>query len=113
MQGERQTKRRLRKSPTSSTVDGPPMFRNTMAVGPLEPSEFWVTGCTAVANDLDCDCEILALNRDWTGFEVREGAVACDAFCDRRHAEWRRAILIDLAPVGYGNRQLRANKLAG
>jgi hypothetical protein len=26
----------LRKSPTSSVVDGPPIFRNTTAVGPLE-----------------------------------------------------------------------------
>ena len=30
------TKRRLRKSPTSFVVDGPPMLRNTTAVGPLD-----------------------------------------------------------------------------
>lgn len=31
------TKSRLKKSSTSSVVDGPPMLRNTIAVGPLEP----------------------------------------------------------------------------
>lgn len=38
------TKSLLRKSPTSSVVDGPPMFMKTMAVGPLEPAALWVTG---------------------------------------------------------------------
>ena len=32
------TNRRLRKSPTPSIVDGPPMFMKTMAVGPFEPT---------------------------------------------------------------------------
>lgn len=39
----------LRKSPTSSVVDGPPMFMNTIAVGPLEPIESCVTGGATVA----------------------------------------------------------------
>ena len=30
------TNRRLRKSPTPSMVDGPPIFMKTMAVGPFE-----------------------------------------------------------------------------
>lgn len=38
------TKSRLKKSPTSSVVDGPPMFMKTIAVGPLDPAEFCVTG---------------------------------------------------------------------
>jgi len=42
----------LRKSPTSSVVDGPPMFMKTMAVGPFEDVASWVTGGTTVAIDL-------------------------------------------------------------
>lgn len=34
----------LRKSPTSPVVEGPPMFMNTMAVGPLEPVASCVIG---------------------------------------------------------------------
>ncbi|MBE3048995.1 hypothetical protein IMZ48_42155 [Candidatus Bathyarchaeota archaeon] len=41
--------------PTSSVVDGPPMLRNTIAVGPLDPVASWVTGGTWVANVLVCD----------------------------------------------------------
>jgi hypothetical protein len=48
------TKSLLRKPPTSSSLYGPPMFRKTIAVGPLELVESWVTGGTAtVAMDLD------------------------------------------------------------
>jgi hypothetical protein len=36
----------LRKSPTSLVVEGPPIFMNTMAVGPLEPVASCVTGGT-------------------------------------------------------------------
>lgn len=39
----------LRKSPTSSVVDGPPIFIKTIAVGPFEPVEFCVTGGATVA----------------------------------------------------------------
>jgi hypothetical protein len=39
----------LRKSPTSSVLAGPPIFMNTIAVGPLEFMEFWVTGGATVA----------------------------------------------------------------
>ena len=50
--GER-TKRRPRKSPTSSVVEGPPILSNTMAVGPLDPVASCVTGCVvAVARHL-------------------------------------------------------------
>jgi hypothetical protein len=45
------TKSLLRKSPTSSVVDGPPIFMNTIAVGPFELVESCVTGGTGVAND--------------------------------------------------------------
>jgi hypothetical protein len=38
-----------RKSSTSAVVDGPPMFRKTIAVGPFEPAASCVTGGTAVA----------------------------------------------------------------
>jgi hypothetical protein len=38
------TKSRLRKEPTSSVVEGPPMFMNTIAVGPMEPADDCVTG---------------------------------------------------------------------
>ena len=30
-------------------VDGPPIFMNTIAVGPFEPTAFWVTGGATVA----------------------------------------------------------------
>lgn len=39
----------LKKSPTSSVVEGPPIFRKTIAVGPFDPVESWVTGGTTVA----------------------------------------------------------------
>ena len=39
----------LRKSPTSSVVEGPPIFMKTIAVGPLEDVAFCVTGGTIVA----------------------------------------------------------------
>ena len=44
------TKSLLKKSPTSSVVDGPPMFMKTIAVGPLELVASCVTGGTGVAN---------------------------------------------------------------
>ncbi len=45
------TKSLLKKSPTSSVVDGPPIFMNTIAVGPFELVASCVTGGTGVAND--------------------------------------------------------------
>jgi hypothetical protein len=42
----------LRKSPTSSVVEGPPMLRNTIAVGPCD--ELCVTGWTGVASHRTC-----------------------------------------------------------
>jgi hypothetical protein len=36
-----------RKSPTSSVVDGPPIFIKTIAVGPFELVASWVTGGAA------------------------------------------------------------------
>jgi hypothetical protein len=48
--GRRLTKSLLRKSPTSSVVDGPPIFMNTIAVGPFELVASCVTGGTGVAN---------------------------------------------------------------
>jgi len=47
--GEGRTKSLLKKPPTSSVVDGPPIFINTIAVGPLELVGSWVTGGTDVA----------------------------------------------------------------
>ena len=45
-------KRRERKGPTSAVVRGPPMFMNTMAVGPREDVCDWVTGGATVARVL-------------------------------------------------------------
>jgi hypothetical protein len=39
----------LRKSPTSSVDEGPPMFMNTIAVGPCAPTALCVTGGATVA----------------------------------------------------------------
>ena len=44
----------LRNSPTWSVVDGPPMFINTIAVGPLALIEFCVTGGTTEAIPARC-----------------------------------------------------------
>jgi len=49
--GEYRTKSLLKKSPTSSVVAGPPIFMNTIAVGPFELVASCVTGGTGVAND--------------------------------------------------------------
>lgn len=43
------TKRLLKNDPTSSVVEGPPMFMKTIAVGPFEPAAFCVTGGTTDA----------------------------------------------------------------
>lgn len=43
------TNNRLRKSPTSSVVDGPPIFMKTIAVPSLDRAEFDVTGRAVVA----------------------------------------------------------------
>lgn len=42
----------LKKSSTSFVVDGPPIFKKTMAVGPFDPVAFCVTGGTVVARPL-------------------------------------------------------------
>jgi hypothetical protein len=41
---EEHTNSLLKKSPTSSVVEGPPMFMKTIAVGPFEPAASCVTG---------------------------------------------------------------------
>ena len=51
----------LKKVPTSSVVDGPPMFIKTIAVGPFELVASCVTGATTVAIERSgllrhCDC---------------------------------------------------------
>lgn len=58
------TNKRLKKSPTWSVVDGPPMFINTIAVGPLAPTLLCVTGGATVAIfDLwVLHCEIVAVD---------------------------------------------------
>jgi len=45
------TNKLLKKSPTSPVVDGPPIFINTIAVGPLELVASWVTGGTTEAKE--------------------------------------------------------------
>jgi hypothetical protein len=45
------TKSLLKKSPTSSVVEGPPIFMKTIAVGPFELVASCVTGGTGIAND--------------------------------------------------------------
>jgi hypothetical protein len=55
------TKSLLKKPPTSSSVDGPPMLRKTMAVGPLEPVASWVTGGAGVAGVARCLCWLRAV----------------------------------------------------
>ena len=66
----KRTNNRYKKSPTSSNVDGPPMFKKTIAVGPFDPAAFCVTGGTGVANDLVCNRMFL------DGRRVNEGELA-------------------------------------
>ena len=53
----------LRKSPTSSVVEGPPMFMKTIAVGPLDDVASWVTGGTIVAIDRIWHCGCFEIAR--------------------------------------------------
>lgn len=48
-------KSRERKGPTSATVEGPPMFMKTMAVGPEREVRSCVTGGTTVAIERACE----------------------------------------------------------
>jgi hypothetical protein len=48
------TKSLLKKSPTWSVEDGPPIFMNTIAVGPFALIEFCVTGGTTEAIPARC-----------------------------------------------------------
>lgn len=64
--GGAHTNKRLKKSPTSSVVEGPPMFMKTMAVGPFDPAEFCVTGglCTEARHLADCPALFRRLSGD-------------------------------------------------
>lgn len=66
----RRTKSLLRNPPTSSVVDGPPIFINTIAVGPFLLVESCVTGGTGVANPLNCSALPLCHNDDDDGVDV-------------------------------------------
>jgi hypothetical protein len=68
----------LKKSPTSSVVDGPPMFMKTIAVGPLELVASCVTGGTGVANDRNWPALLLCHN-EVVGVAVSLEMVDCDA----------------------------------
>jgi hypothetical protein len=72
------TKSLLKKSPTSSVVDGPPMFMKTIAVGPLELVASCVTGGTGVANDRNWSALLLCHN-EVVGVAVSLETVDCDA----------------------------------
>jgi hypothetical protein len=72
------TKSLLKKSPTSSVVDGPPMFMKTIAVGPLELVASCVTGGTGVANDRNWSALLLCHN-EVVGVAVSLEIVDCDA----------------------------------
>lgn len=53
----------LRKSPTSSVVEGPPIFMKTIAVGPLDDVASWVTWGTIVAIDRIWHCGCFEIAR--------------------------------------------------
>lgn len=68
------------------------MFMNTIAVGPLDPAEFCVTGGTTVAIDLSCaaDCFGSAMVR---GDEaLRADVVALDKLRESCPVEYLNAI---------------------
>lgn len=53
-EGKEHTNSLLKKSPTWSVEDGPPIFMNTIAVGPFALIEFCVTGGTTEAMPARC-----------------------------------------------------------
>lgn len=83
MDGALFTNKRLRKSPTSSVVDGPPMLRNTIAVGPFELAAFCVTGGAGVANDLVCGgAFVFGIQIDWRAGDADPGVTALAALSE-------------------------------
>lgn len=90
------TNKRLKKSPTSSVVDGPPIFMKTMAVGPFDPVEFCVTGGLCIEARHLADCPALF------------GRMSGDAVCRERLLEspatdCRKAMAAAAASVGWWN----------
>jgi hypothetical protein len=69
------------------------MFMNTMAVGPFELVASCVTGCTAVARDLDCRWKDVEFHRVGAVNELTTGTTtACDAVLDSWDVDCRSAI---------------------
>jgi hypothetical protein len=85
------TNKRLKKSWTSSVVDGPPMFMNTIAVGPLELVAFCETGGTTVARDLNWCRKGAAFHLNGVDRELKAGVIT-EAALDSWHLECRSAI---------------------
>lgn len=74
------------------------MFINTIAVGPFELVASCVTGCTAVARDLNWRWNGVSFHRAGADSELKAGVTtACDAVLDSWHVELRSAIAKDLA----------------
>lgn len=72
------------------------MFMKTMAVGPFELVASCVTGCTAVARDLNWRWYGINFHRAGADSGLKAGvATACDAVLDRWHVEFRSAIATD------------------
>lgn len=89
------TKSLLKKSPTSSVVDGPPIFMNTIAVGPFELVVFCVTGGTGVANDRNWFALLRCHNGDVL---VSLEMIDCDALLVSWLIGVRKAIVDDRVP---------------
>jgi hypothetical protein len=98
----------LKKSPTSSVVDGPPIFIKTIAVGPLELVAFCVTGGTGVANDLDWSV-VLRCHSELVGVLVSLDIVDCEAL----FVNWVMGVRKDMmARLNYGVDRLEEEKSA-
>lgn len=89
------TNNRLRKSPTSPVVEGPPMFIKTMAVGPLADVASCVTGGITVAIDLleEMGRLLEAARRHVVGGALSWIMEAREARLEREVIEFRMTIL--------------------
>lgn len=92
---EGHTNNLLRKSPTSLVVEGPPMFMNTMAVGPLGDVASCVTGGTTVAIDLFAEWgRILEIVREHDVGGATYWIIDVGQACrERRAIEFRMVVL--------------------
>lgn len=71
------------------------MFKKTIAVGPLEPAPFWMTGATGVARCLSCCLTCRGNQTDLVGRELGTEPDALVRLLGSCEGEYRSAIEAD------------------